>query len=96
MSDGDAESPDELEDFFTAAKDYEQQELENMYVRSYELDIEMHFCIEAAMWDGEFLSVVPFEEPAAFGDATDADTMDIDAMLLASFAQPSSTDCQDS
>ena len=56
------------------------------YARSYALDMEMHFCIEAAMWDGEFFNVAPFKEPAAFGDATDGATMDIDALLKKSFA----------
>ena len=93
MSDGDAESPEELDEFFTAAKEHEQQEYEptqHEYVpttaRSYALDIEMHFCTEAAMWDGEFFNVAPFKEPAAFGDATDGATMDIDALLKKSFA----------
>ena len=86
MSDGDAESPEELDEFFTAAKEHEQQEYEPMTARSYALDIEMHFCTEAAMWDGEFFNVAPFKEPAAFGDATDGATMDIDALLKKSFA----------
>ncbi|DBB01617.1 TPA: hypothetical protein ACH3X1_000258 [Trebouxia sp. C0004] len=52
-----------------------------MNVRQDRLDVELQFDIEAALWDGEYVSVSPFEEVPAFGDATDSQNMDVDAAL---------------
>ncbi|DBB03978.1 TPA: hypothetical protein ACH3X1_013044 [Trebouxia sp. C0004] len=77
--DDDAESPEELLDFFSAALGHEQQYAMN--VRQDRLDVELQFDIEAALWDGEYVSVSPLEEVPAFGDATDSQNMDVDAAL---------------
>ncbi|DBB07169.1 TPA: hypothetical protein ACH3X1_011736 [Trebouxia sp. C0004] len=50
-----------------------------MNVRQDRLDVELQFDIEAALWDGEYVSVSPLEEVPAFGDATDSQNMDVDA-----------------
>ncbi|DBA96961.1 TPA: hypothetical protein ACH3X1_001287 [Trebouxia sp. C0004] len=78
--DDDAESPEELLDFFSAALGHEQQDAMN--VRQDRLDVELQFDIEAALWDGEYISVSPLEEVPAFGDATDSQNMDVDAALI--------------
>jgi len=52
-----------------------------MAVRQDRLDVELQYDIEAALWDGEYVTVSPFEEVPAFGDATDSQSMDIDAAL---------------
>ncbi|DBA89368.1 TPA: hypothetical protein ACH3X1_016229 [Trebouxia sp. C0004] len=75
----DAESPEELLDFFSAALGHEQQDAVN--VRQDRLDVELQFDIEAALWDGEYVSVSPLEEVPAFGDAPDSQNMDVDAAL---------------
>ncbi len=52
-----------------------------MAVRQDRLDVELQYDIEAALWDGEYVTVSPFEEVPAFGDATDSQSMDVDAAL---------------
>ena len=63
--------------------DHEQQD--PMNARTDQLDIELHFCREAAMWDAEFDNVSSFKEAAPFGDATDGQIVDIEAALKSAF-----------
>ena len=77
MFEDDVETPHELYDFFSAALGHEQQDA--MEVRQDRLDVELHYDIEAALWDGEYVKASPFEEVSAFGDATDSQAMDLDA-----------------
>ena len=79
----DVETPDELYDFSSAALCHEQQDA--MEVRQDLLDVELHYDIEAALWDGEYVKASPFEEVSAFGDATDSQDMDLDAALNSVF-----------
>ncbi|DBA79934.1 TPA: hypothetical protein ACH3X1_008143 [Trebouxia sp. C0004] len=72
--DDEAESPEELLDFFSAALGHKQQDAMN--VRQDRLDVELQFDTEAALWDGEYVSVSPLEEVPAFADATDSQNVD--------------------
>ena len=62
---------------------HEQQDA--IKVRQDRLDVELHYDIEAALWDGEYVKASPFEEVSAFGDATDSQAMDLDAALSSIF-----------
>jgi len=42
---------------------------------------ELQYEIEAVLWDGEYVNVPFFETNVAFGDATDSQSIDIDAAL---------------
>ena len=75
-------SPEEVEDFFCATHQLEKQHA--AAARQDQLDIELHFDIEAAFWEGEYVTIGQQEECEAFGDDPGAN-VDLAALLSETF-----------
>ncbi|KAL3141790.1 hypothetical protein ABBQ32_004464 [Trebouxia sp. C0010 RCD-2024] len=76
-------SNEEVEDFFCATLDFEQKDAAE--ARQDRLDVELHYDIQAAFWEGKYLTLGQQEECLAFGDEADAKDVDLAALLAETF-----------
>lgn len=76
-------SSEEVEDFFCATLDFEQKDAAE--ARQDRLDVELHYDIQAAFWEGKYLTLGQQEECLAFGDEADAKDVDLAALLAETF-----------
>ena len=76
-------SAEEVENFFCATLDFEQKDAAE--ARQDRLDVELHYDIQAAFWEGEYLTVGQQDECVAFGDEADAKDVDLAALLAEAF-----------
>ena len=81
------EDADELVEFFGRTLQYEHEDAakqtELAAARQDQLDVDLHYDIEAAFWEGQNISLNATETCQAFGDAdaSGGSAMDLDAML---------------
>ncbi len=73
-----------MTDFFCATHDYEKQGA--AAARQDQLDVDLHYNIEAAFWMGEYVTLGEEEECQAFGDDPNAKDLDLDVLLAETFA----------
>ena len=83
----DEQSAEDLMDFFCATHGYEKQDALHgaAAVRQYQLDVDLHYNIEAAFWKGEYVTLGEEEECQAFGDDPAAQDVDLDVLLAEAF-----------
>lgn len=77
------QSAEDVMDFFCATHDYEKQGA--AAVRQDQLDVDLHYNIEAAFWTGEYVTLGEEEDCQAFGDDPTAKDIDLDVLLAEAF-----------